>query len=230
MTLSSLRTLHTAFDLGVRIVDTADQYGAGHAERVIAQAIHESTLDRDQFVICTKVGMVCDPDSGDIVGVTDKPADITAAIDASLARLGVDYLDLVKFHLSHHPIKKAEGAFQAFSRAYDAGKISGFGWSNDDVDGAMACADLPGYVAVQHDLNLFSPADRMLDAIKNRSLWSFNRQPLAMGLLTANMDLQANPPERTTFGGSGPNGCAISTRTVRRRARSSKKFRLFGPC
>jgi aryl-alcohol dehydrogenase-like predicted oxidoreductase len=199
----SLRTLHTAFDLGVRVIDTADQYGAGHAERVIAQAIHESTLDRDQFVICTKVGMVCDPDSGDIVGVTDKPADITAAIDASLVRLGVDYLDLVKFHLNHHPIEKSEGVFEAFSRAYDAGKISGFGWSNDDVDGAMAYADLPGYVAVQHDLNLFSRADRMLDAIKNRSLWSFNRQPLAMGLLTGKYGPASKPAGKNDIRGSG---------------------------
>ena len=199
----SLRTLHTTFDLGVRIIDTADQYGAGHAEKVIAQAIRESALDRNEFVICTKVGMVCDPQNGNVIGVTDTVEDISAAIDASLTRLGVDYLDLVKFHLNHHPIERAEGVFAACHRAFQAGKIGGYGWSNDEVDGATAYADLDGYVAVQHDLNLFTPADRMLGAIHNRSLRSFNRQPLAMGLLTGKYSASSKPAGKNDIRGSG---------------------------
>ena len=199
----SLRTLHTAFDMGVRIIDTADQYGAGHAEQVVARALQETGLNRDDFVICTKVGMVCDPASGDIVGVTDREDDIAAAIDASRERLGVDQLDLVKFHLNHHPAAQSEGVFAAFSRAYRDGRIGGFGWSNDDVDGAMAYADLDGYVAVQHDLNLFSPADDLLRAIENRSLWSFNRQPLAMGLLTGKYLADSPAAGKNDIRGSG---------------------------
>lgn len=181
---TSIRTLHAAFEMGVRIIDTADQYGAGHAETIIAQALRESDLNREDVVLCSKVGMVCDGYRGKIVGITDKKEDIAGAIDASLKRLDVEYLDLVKFHLNQHPIEKSEGVFEAFSDAYKAGKITGFGWSNDDLDGAMAFANLTGYVAVQNDLNMFSPADDLLRAVENRSLWSFNRQPLAMGLLT----------------------------------------------
>jgi aryl-alcohol dehydrogenase-like predicted oxidoreductase len=181
---TSIRTLHTAFDMGIRIIDTADQYGGGHAEEIIARAMMESGLSREEFVLCSKVGMVCDPVTRDIVGLTDKRSEIVDAIDASLKRLRTDHLDLVKFHLNRHPIEESQGVFEAFSDAYKAGKILGFGWSNDDVEGALAYADLDGYVAIQHDLNLFSPADNLLRAVKNRSLWAFNRQPLAMGLLT----------------------------------------------
>lgn len=181
---TSVRTLHTAFDMGVRIIDTSVSYGAGHAERTIARAIKESSLHRDDFVICTKVGTLCDPLTGDIFGPTDKAADIATAIETSRRNLDTDYLDLVKFHVNRHPIAQSRGVFEALSGAYQAGKIGAFGWSNDDTDGAMAYADLDGFEAVQHDLNLFSPADEMLTAIEERGLWSFNRQPLAMGLLS----------------------------------------------
>ena len=200
---TSLRTLHTAFDMGIRIIDTADQYGAGHAEYIIAQALQESTLTRDEVVICSKVGMVCDAVSGDIVGVTDDKHEIGRAIDASLKRLRTDHLDLVKFHLNKHPIEQSQGVFEAFTDAYKAGKILGFGWSNDDIDGAFAYADLDGYVAVQHDLNLFSPADSVLRGVGNRSFWSFNRQPLAMGLLTGKYHLARPKVGPNDIRGSG---------------------------
>jgi aryl-alcohol dehydrogenase-like predicted oxidoreductase len=181
---TSVRTLHTAFDMGVRIIDTSVSYGAGHAENVIARAIHESGLSRDDVVICTKAGTLCDPESGDILGPTDRREDIADAIDASLRRFGTDYLDLVKFHVNRHPVDRSEEVFEALSEAYAAGKIAAFGWSNDDLKGAMAFADLEGFAAVQHDLNLFSTADELLRSIEQRHLWSFNRQPLAMGLLS----------------------------------------------
>lgn len=181
---TSVRTLHTAFDMGVRIIDTSNQYGGGHAEDVIARAIAQSDLSRDDLVICTKAGLVCDPVSGDLTGPTVDTAEITASIDGSLQRLKTDHLDLVKFHLNRHPVAESEGVFEAFSEAFKAGKIGGFGWSNDNLEGALAFADLEGYVAVQHDLNLFSPADDVLRGLEARGLWAFNRQPLAMGLLS----------------------------------------------
>ena len=199
----SLRTLHEAFDLGVRIIDTADQYGAGHSETMIARALAETHLHRDDFVLCTKVGNVCDRVSGDIIGATDKEDDISAAIEASLRRLDVEQLDLVKFHLNRHPIDQSEGVFNAFSKAFRDGKIAGFGWSNDDVAGALAFAELEGYVAVQHDLNLFSPAEDMLQACETHQLWAFNRQPLAMGLLTGKYSKNSAGAGKDDVKGSG---------------------------
>lgn len=200
---TSQKTLLTAFEMGIRIVDTADQYGAGHAEEVIAKAIKQSGLPREEFVLCSKAGMVCDQANGNIIGVTDKKADITKAIDASLKRLKTDHLDLMKFHLNNHPVEKSQHVFEAFFEAHKAGKILGYGWSNDDTDGAFSYAELDGYVAVQHDLNLFSPADDMLLRIKNRSFWSFNRQPLAMGLLTGKYSSNQTKAASNDIRGSG---------------------------
>lgn len=181
---TSIQTLHKAFELGVRIIDTSGSYGAGRSESIIARAIKESDLNREDVVICTKAGIVCDPSSGNIIGTTDKKNDISTTIDASLERLQTDYIDLVKFHINRHPIENSHGAFEAFSDAYSAGKIGAFGWSNDDLDGGLAFASLDGYVAIQHDLNIFSPANDLLQGIEKHALWSFNRQPLAMGLLS----------------------------------------------
>ena len=119
-----------------------------------------------------------------MVGATDQKQDLTNAIDASLARLETDYIDLVHYHINRHPIAQSTEVFEAFSKAYDAGKIGGFGWSTDCPEGAIAFAKMDGYVAVQHDLNLFSPADAMLSALENHEIWAFARQPLGMGLLS----------------------------------------------
>ncbi|MEO9517771.1 MAG: aldo/keto reductase [Paracoccaceae bacterium] len=140
----SIRTLHTTFDQGVRIIDTSNQYGGGQAEDVIAEGIAMSDLSRDAFAICTKAGNVCDPVSRNLIGTADQMDEITASIEGSLRRLKTDNLDLMKFHLNRHPIEQSEGVFEAFSDAYKAGKIGGFGWSNDNLEGAVAFADMDG--------------------------------------------------------------------------------------
>lgn len=198
----SLKTLHTAFDMGVRIIDTANSYGGGHSEEIIAKALTQSDIPRDEFVICTKVGLVCD-DDGNIIGPCDDKQTIAHMIDECLKRLQVEQIDLVKFHLNTHPIEQSHGVFEAFSEAHQSGKIAGFGWSNDDVQGALAFKDLKAYVAIQHDLNLFSPADDMIENTADAELWSFNRQPLAMGLLTGKYNANSNPFDKDDIRGSG---------------------------
>ncbi|MEW7007872.1 aldo/keto reductase [Lentilitoribacter sp. EG35] len=181
----SLATLRTSFDLGVRIIDTAAQYGAGHSERIIGKAIKHSQIPREEFIVCTKAGFACDPDTGDVLGEVDSKEDITKNIDESLQRLGVEYLDLVKYHINWHPIDQSYEVFEAFEEARLAGKIKAFGWSTDDPERASVFADkYDGFVAVQHNLNLVTPANNILNLIEERKLYSFNRQPLAMGLLT----------------------------------------------
>lgn len=198
----SLKTLHTAFDMGVRIIDTANSYGGGHSEKIIAQAVAQSDIPRDEFVICTKVGLDCN-DEGNIIGMFDDKPTILRMIDDCLERLQVEQIDLVKFHLNEHPIDKSEVVFEAFSEAYQSGKIAGFGWSNDDVNGAVAFKDVKGYVAIQHNFSLFSPADEMLSATANAGLWAFNRQPLAMGLLTGKYKVDTTPFGKDDIRGSG---------------------------
>lgn len=199
----SRATLAAAFDAGIRIIDTADQYGGGHSEEVIAQAITDSPLPRDAFVICTKVGMECDGATRNLIGPNDDPAYIERAIDGSLARLGVDHLDLVFFHLNYHPLDKAGPVMEVFARAYEAGKIGGFGWSTDDVDGALHFADMPGFAAIQHDQNLICQSPAMRDALDAAGLWAFHRQPLAMGLLSGKFTADSPALDKTDVRASG---------------------------
>lgn len=181
----SLDTLRASFDMGVRIIDTAAQYGGGHSEIIIGQALQDTDIAREEFTICTKAGFICDPDSGQVLRETDSKEDIAKTIDESLQRLGLDYLDMVKYHINGHPIEQSEGVFEAFDEARCAGKIKAFGWSTDAPKSATTYADkYDGFVAVQHNLNLFTPANEILSVIDERNLYSFNRQPLAMGLLT----------------------------------------------
>lgn len=198
----SVRTLHTAFDMGVRIIDTANSYGGGHSEEIIAEALAQSNISRDEFIICTKVGLQCNED-GNIVGMCDDKQTILRMIDDCLRRLKVEQIDLVKFHLNNHPIEQSQMVFEALSEAFQSGKIAGFGWSNDDVNGAMAFKDIDGFVAIQHNFSLFSHADKMLAATAKAELWAFNRQPLAMGILTGKYNANTTPFGKDDIRGSG---------------------------
>ena len=86
----SIRTIHRALDLGVTHIDTAEIYGPFHSEELVGEAIKGR---RDQVVVATKFGLVSH--SGGGPGVTDSsPANVRAAVEGSLKRLGTDHIDL----------------------------------------------------------------------------------------------------------------------------------------
>src|SRR5438128_7512894 len=92
----SIRTIHRALDLGVTHIDTAEIYGPFHSEEVVGQAVRGR---RDQVVIATKFGLVRHGEGGPTPGVTDsRPANVRAAVEGSLRRLGTDDIDLVYQH------------------------------------------------------------------------------------------------------------------------------------
>lgn len=178
---ASVAAIHQAIDLGVRYFDTADAYGAGHSEQVLARALRGVG---DDILVSTKFGNTFDAAARTLTGPSDDPAYVRSAIEASLHRLGRERLDLVFFHLNGHPVEKSEPVFETLADLRRAGKIDAFGWSTDDVGGAEAFADMEGFVAVQHDMNMFRPADDMQTLITGKRLIGVARQPLAMGLLT----------------------------------------------
>lgn len=173
----SVRAIHAAVAAGVRFFDTAQAYGAGHSERVLGQALH----GRPNVRIATKVGLAIDEGQRALIGVD--LTGIATAIDASLARLGRDRIDLALLHINSLPIHAAEGVFDTLEALREAGKIDAFGWSTDFPDRAQAFADRPGFVAVEHAMNVFFRADALIPVIEAAGLLSINRSPLAMGLL-----------------------------------------------
>jgi len=118
----ALTLLRTALDEGVTLFDTSDRYGAGQSERLLGEAIRGS---RERVVVCTKFGHVLGPD-GEVVRDDGSPDYVRQACDASLARLGVDRIDL---YLQHRvdPTVPIEETVGAMGELVTAGKVGAIG-------------------------------------------------------------------------------------------------------
>jgi aryl-alcohol dehydrogenase-like predicted oxidoreductase len=120
----SIRTIHRALELGVTHIDTAEIYGPFHSEEIVGRAIKGR---RDQVVVATKFGLVSHAGGGP--GVVDSsPANIRAAVEGSLTRLGTDHIDLYYQHRVDRstPIEDTVGAL---AELINEGKIGHIGLS-----------------------------------------------------------------------------------------------------
>ncbi|MGF1624596.1 MAG: aldo/keto reductase [Alphaproteobacteria bacterium] len=177
----SIAALHRGLDLGVRVFDTADVYGTGHSEEVLGRALKGFG---EPVVIVSKFGNTFDAARRQLTGHDVSPAYIRAAVEGSLRRLGRERIDLYLLHVNDLDPDLAAESFVALEDLRRAGKIDGFGWSTDHPASAARYTSLPGFVAIEHDMNLLLPAEAMLALVAEKGLLSIPRQPLGMGLLT----------------------------------------------
>jgi aryl-alcohol dehydrogenase-like predicted oxidoreductase len=177
----SIRAIRRAIELGVRFFDTADVYGTGHSEEVLGRALQGR---REQVVLSTKFGYTFDPTTKQSSGTNTAAEYIVDACEASLRRLGTDYIDLYFLHVWSLPADEADEVAQVLEALRADGLIRAYGWSTDDVDRARVFAARPGCAAIQHDLNVFDDAPELLALCAEEGLASVNRTPLAMGLLS----------------------------------------------
>jgi len=181
----SIRAIHTALDLGITFIDTANNYGAGHSEIVIGKALKGR---RDKVVLATKFGSVFDEasnihyDKGDDYIVT--PDFIRESCEGSLRRLQTDYIDLYQFHWGTYDKTRALDVRATLDELVTEGKIRTFGWSTDHPDLATIFAESSNCTAIQHRVNIFYPADEMLALCEEHNLASINKSPLNSALLT----------------------------------------------
>jgi aryl-alcohol dehydrogenase-like predicted oxidoreductase len=182
----SIRSIQRALDLGITFFDTADVYGAGHSERVLARALKGI---RDQVVIATKFGNTFEESTRQVKGPNASPEYIHEACNASLRRLETDYIDLYQFHLNDYDVDKAPEVRETLEELVLQGKIRHYGWSTDYPERAQIFAERAFCVAVQHQINVLEDAEEMVDLCERLSLASINRGPLAMGLLTGKYEL-----------------------------------------
>jgi aryl-alcohol dehydrogenase-like predicted oxidoreductase len=180
----SIRAIHAALDCGINFFDTAANYGTGHSERILGQALAGR---RQQAVIATKFGFVVD-EAGKKVTRVEHDADVIhdarAACEASLRRLGTDYIDLFQLHVWDYPAGPAAEVREVLEGLVRAGKIRAYGWSTDSPELAQVFAEGEHCAAVQHDLNVILDAPGMLALCEGQDLASVNRSPLARGALT----------------------------------------------
>jgi aryl-alcohol dehydrogenase-like predicted oxidoreductase len=177
----SIRAIHKALELGVNLFDTANVYGAGHSERVLARAFEGR---RAQVVIATKFNAVFDETTRQVIGSDTSPEGIRQACEDSLRRLNTDYIDLYQFHDNGYPADKAAPVRDTLELLVNEGKIRAYGWSTDFPERAQVFAQGPNCSAVQLQLNVLDDNPAMLALCGRENLAALNRGPLAMGLLT----------------------------------------------
>ena len=172
--------LRMAYEMGCRVFDTAPAYGAGNAELILGRAL----AGKDDAFIVTKVGYFGDPVTRRSAPEDASPAAIRTTVEGSLKRLQRDQLDIVLLHINEYPVDAAAEVFDTLTTLRDEGKLAGFGWSTDHPERLAAYAGRDGFVAVENDYNVFTPARELMAIAEREGLVSLSRLPLAMGLLT----------------------------------------------
>ena len=175
----SLRALEAAMDAGVNFFDTADVYGDGHSERLLAQATKGKA---DAVMIATKFCR-----AADIYDAATYSADaVRAFCEGSLARLGRERIDLYQVHCPPIDVLLDGSVFEALDRLKAEGKVREYGVSVESVKEGLLCLEYPGVKALQVIYNLFrqKPEEALFPAARARGVGILVRLPLASGLLT----------------------------------------------
>ncbi|AXF17694.1 aldo/keto reductase [Paraburkholderia caledonica] len=174
--------LHAALDNGTTFIDTADVYGDGRSERIIADVLKERSGPRP--FVATKAGRRLDPHVAQ--GYT--AANLNAFVDRSLKNLDMERLDLVQLHCPPTEVYYRPEVFDAMDRMVAAGKISSYGVSVEKVEEGLKAIEYPGVKSVQIIYNIFRqrPA-RFIQEARDRGIAVIVRVPLASGLLTGKM-------------------------------------------
>lgn len=177
----SIATIHLALELGVNFLDTADMYGVGANEELVGKAIADR---RDQVIIATKFGNVRGKD-GSFKGINGKPEYVKQACEASLKRLGVDYIDLYYQHRvdKNTPIEDTVGAMAELVKE---GKVRYLGLSEAGVETIKRAHKVHPITALQTEYSLWSRdvEDEILPACREMGIGFVPYSPLGRGFLT----------------------------------------------
>ena len=190
----SVAALHAAFDAGVRLVDTADSYGAGHSERVVGRALRSlAPAARGEITVATKFGNVTDEATRSGGGIDVTPAGIGRACRASLDRLQVDAIDLYQLHTGAQTAAEAAEIIATLESLVDDGLVRWYGTAVEEPEVVRAFAAAPRAVTAQMQVNIFGWDSAALDAASSGGLTVLARSPLAMGLLGGRYDTARRP-------------------------------------
>jgi aryl-alcohol dehydrogenase-like predicted oxidoreductase len=181
----SMAALHRALDLGVNFFDTADVYGDGHSERLIARLRKERS---EPFYVATKAGRRLSPHAAE--GYNRE--NLTAFVERSLRNLGTEALDLLQLHCPPTPVYYLPEVFGVLDDLVRAGKLRHYGVSVEKVEEALKAIDFPGVQSVQVIYNIFRqrPAELLFRETLARRVGILARLPLSSGLLSGGLTRQ----------------------------------------
>jgi aryl-alcohol dehydrogenase-like predicted oxidoreductase len=178
----AVATIHHAIELGIDFLDTADQYGIGDNERLVGEAIADR---RDAVVLASKFGVVRDPENPASRGLNGRPDYVHRACDASLRRLGADYLDLYYQHRVDPdvPIEETVGAM---AELVDAGKVRFLGLSEAGVETIRRAQAVHPISALQSEYSLWTRdlEAEILPTCRELGIGLVAYSPLGRGFLT----------------------------------------------
>ena len=181
----SLAALHRAVDLGVNFFDTADVYGDGRSERLLAKLKKER---REQIIIVTKAGRRLNPH----IASGYNRQNLTAFIERSLENLNTEALDLLQLHCPPTEVYYTPEVFGVLDDLVRTGKIRNYGVSVEKVEEALKAIEYPGVQSVQIIFNMFRqrPAELFFSEAQRRQVGILARLPLSSGLLAGKMSRQ----------------------------------------
>src|SRR6266568_580925 len=178
----SIRTIHRALDLGVMLVDTADVYGNGANEQLVGRAIRDR---RPGVVLASKFGLVPNPAGGTATGVDARPERARACCEASLARFGVETIDLYYLHRVDPavPIEDTVGAMADLVRQ---GKVRYLGLSEASAETVGRAHAVHPITALQTEYSLWSRdvEEEILPTVRELGIGFVAYSPLGRGFLT----------------------------------------------
>ena len=196
----SLAALNRAIDLGVNFIDTADVYGDGHSEQLIAQV---RKVRSEQLIIATKAGRRLNPH----VASGYNRENLTSFVERSLRNLEVEAIDLLQLHSPPSEIYDMPEVFGILDDLVVQGKLRFYGVSVERVDEAMKAISYPNVQSVQIIFNMFrfKPSEQFFAAARERRVGILARVPLASGLLTGKMrpDTQFSSNDHRNFNRHG---------------------------
>ncbi len=177
----SIKTIHRAIELGITFFDTADMYGPYKNEILVGKALKEK---RDKVIIATKFGIVRKPDSNER-GINGTPEYVKKSCDASLKRLGIDYIDLYYQHRVD-PKVPIEETIGAMSDLVKEGKIRFIGMSEAAPGTIHRANQVHQITALQTEYSLWSrdPEEEILNTVRELGIGFVAYSPLSRGFLT----------------------------------------------
>jgi aryl-alcohol dehydrogenase-like predicted oxidoreductase len=196
----SLAALNQAIDSGVNFIDTADVYGGGHSERLIAQLKRDR---KEEILVATKAGRRLSPHTADAYNEQN----LTGFIEDSLRNLSTDCLDLVQLHCPPTDVYYRPAVFDALDRLMQAGKIRHNGVSVERVEEGLKAIEFPNVQTVQIIFNCFRhrPAELFFARAREKRVGILARVPLASGMLTGKLtrDSQFEKDDHRNFNRHG---------------------------
>lgn len=176
------RAIHVALDMGVNFFDTAANYGAGHSEIVLGNALKGR---RHEVVIATKFGHMVNEEAKTVYGDDDQILhNVYKDVENSLRRLQTDVIDIYQLHAGDYDPEKAVELRGVLEDLVAAGKIRWYGWSTDLVDRATVFAEGAHCTSIQFRLNVLFDNLDMRALCAKAHLAGINKDPLNKGILT----------------------------------------------